>query len=110
LGAAKPDKRIMGAAMIGNGTSCQLGTMRVLVTNGRTRTAEELADLAMLRILYIGDAMPPAIAEQAREFRDRVHAVVARYIREAVREEREACANLAEQHHDPELASHIRSR
>lgn len=62
-----------------------IGTVRVMTTQGRGFSAEELAERALNQIITVGDNAPPVIAEQARAFREDLREVLIYYMREAMR-------------------------
>ena len=62
-----------------------IGTIKIITTNNRGKSAEELAEMALDQIINIGDNAPPVIAEQARAFRDNLREVLVYYMNEAMR-------------------------
>lgn len=66
----------------------QVGDINVMTTNGRGHTPEEMADLAVDRIIYVGQNSHPAIIEQARAFKAHIHAVLVDYFHKAQEQER----------------------
>ena len=95
--------------MIGLSIESSVGDIKTMIVNGRTRTPEEIADLAMMRVMRIALTAHPEISAQAHEFRERIKTVIAAHIREAMREERSACAMMVQQW-NADLADAIRSR
>jgi hypothetical protein len=87
----------------------ELGEIKVMITQGRTRTADEIAELYLRRIIKISLAANPDIADQAYAYKEQLRSLLVAMIRDAVREERSACSVMVEQW-NPELALAIRSR
>jgi len=68
-------------------TPCELGSgvglITVTATSGRGLSADELADLALAKILTISDTAPEPIRAQAEAYRARIRSVMIHYIRQA---------------------------
>lgn len=71
-----------------NLASCEIGQVKIVTTNGRSASIEELTDRAVNKIIYVGDHADPKVAEQARVFRERIRSVIDFYMREAVTADR----------------------
>lgn len=80
----------------------------VISTSGRGMTPEEVADLAMSKIMHVADTAPPEIAAQAKAFKDRLRAVVIYYMKQAVASDRTTVYNALTDAGHPELAELIR--
>lgn len=81
-----------------------LGAVNVYTTDNRGYTAEEIAERAIDKIIYVGDQSHPAITAQARAFKQHIHDVLVVYLREAQESERTTiCAKLSQMGH-PEIA------
>lgn len=65
--------------------SVLMGDVMVMATQGRGFTPEELADMALDKIIYVSGNAPPVIAEQASAYRERIRGVLVHYMNEAVR-------------------------
>lgn len=61
------------------------GDVLVRSTQGRGFTPEEIADMALDRIIYVSGNAPPAIADQAVAYRENIRKVLVHYLSEAVR-------------------------
>ena len=72
----------------------KLGQVKIITTDGRSASIEELTDRAISKIVYVGDHADPKIAEQARVFRERIRGVIDFYMREAVKADRVNRLNL----------------
>jgi hypothetical protein len=84
-----------------------LGAVNVYTTDNRGFTAEEIAERALDKIIYVGDKSHPVIAEQARAFKEHIKHVLVQYLREAQQSERiTICAKLSQAGH-PEIAKLI---
>jgi hypothetical protein len=70
------------------------GTVKVVATEGRGHTAEELADLAVDRIMGVSKDAHPTIRQQAEAFKENIRAVVTYYIRKGQQSERTTLYNL----------------
>lgn len=80
----------------------------VAVTNGRTRTPAEWAELATRKVISVSAAAPQPIRDQAHAFEGQVRRVFENYLRMAVDERRTRDAVLAETGGRPEVAEAIR--
>lgn len=80
----------------------------VHTTEGRGFTPEEIAARCADKIVGVADTAPPAIRDQAREYKRAVEAVVAHYMREAIRSDRTTVYNALVDAGHPELAAAIR--
>ena len=58
-------------------------------------SAEQITELCCRKIVYVSAGAPPAIQQQAAEFRERIAGVVHHYVEEAVRSERGQCVQIA---------------
>ena len=58
-------------------------------------SAEQITELCCRKIMYVSATAPPAIQKQAEEFRERIAVVVHHYVKEAMRSERDRCAQIA---------------
>lgn len=66
----------------------KVGGVNVLTTNGRGHSAEEMAQLALDRIIYVGRNSHPAIIDQAMAFRENIRNVLLEYFEKAQEQER----------------------
>ena len=62
----------------------------------------------MSKIVGISETAPPAIREQAKEYRDAVEKTVALYMRHAIQSDRTTVYNAIKDAGQLELAEHIR--
>lgn len=82
-----------------------LGGVVVKTTEGRGMSPEELADMAVDKIIYVGSQSHPAIREQAEAFKQHIRAVVAAYMKQAVVSHNTTIANRLRQAGHPELVA-----
>jgi hypothetical protein len=75
----------------------------VLTTQNRGWDAEELAQRAADKIIFVGDQSHPAVQAQARAFKVQVKHVVAFYLKEAVEQDRATIAQRLREAGHPEL-------
>jgi len=66
----------------------EIGMVRVFTTENRGFTAEEIAERALDKIIYVGDRSHPVILEQARAFKESLRIVLIHYLKEAQDNER----------------------
>jgi len=86
-----------------------LGDCKVVTTSHRGSTPEELAELALDKIIHIGGRSDPVITAQAIAFKDRLRSVLVHYLTRAQEAERDTiCAKLSQQGQS-DMAAHIRS-
>ena len=79
------------------------GDIKVLVTQNRGMTPEEIADLALDKIIYVGSKSNPLIREQAEAFRKQIRSVLITYIKQAVVSYNTTIANRLRDAGHPEL-------
>ena len=79
------------------------GNVTVMSTSGRGFTPEELAEMALDKIVYVGSKSHPIIREQAEAFRNNLRAVLVHYLQQAVRSDRTTIANRLREAGHPEL-------
>lgn len=75
----------------------------VVTTQNRGWDAEELAQRAVDKIIFVGDQSHPAVQAQARAFKVQVKHVVAFYLKEAVEQDRATIAQRLREAGHPEL-------
>lgn len=72
-----------------------VGEVKVFATNNRGLNPEELADLTVDRLIYVGRNSHPVIIEQAKAFKDHMRQVLVNAFIQAQLEERNTiCAKL----------------
>ena len=80
-----------------------LGGVAVHTTNNRGFTPEELADMALEKIIYVGSQSHPVIRDQAEAFKGNVRSVIVAYMKQAVVCHNTTIANRLTQAGHPEL-------
>ncbi|NDD53692.1 hypothetical protein EBZ39_07410 [bacterium] len=61
-----------------------LGGVTVHTTNNRGLTPEELAEMALDKIIYVGNQSHPAVREQANAFRNNIRHILVSYMNQAI--------------------------
>lgn len=82
-----------------------VGNVGVLTTHNRGFTAEEIADRALDKIVYVGQNSHPAIREQAEAFREQIKGVLLYYLKEMAENERVTIASKLRDAGHPELVN-----
>ena len=82
--------------------------VEVATTNNRGSTPEEVAQRCVNKIIGISENAPPAIRDQAREYRDAVEKTVALPPLEAIQSDRTTVYNAIKDAGQLELAEYIR--
>ncbi len=80
-----------------------LGAVEVHTTQYRGHTPEELANMAIGKIMYVGKDAHPLIRDQAEAFKVYIHKVLVEYLNKAVRCDRDTLAHRLRQAGHPEL-------
>ena len=80
----------------------------VHTTENRGFTPEEVAARCADKIVAVADTAPPVIRDQARAYKKNVEAVIAHYMREAIRSDRTTVYNALMDAGYPELANAMR--
>ena len=83
--------------------------VEVATTNNRGFTPEEVAQRCVSKIVGISETAPPAIREQAKEYRDAIEKTVALYMRQAIQSDRTTVYNAIKDAGQPTLAEYIRN-
>jgi len=89
--------------MISVSSPVLVGGVQVETTHQRGWSADELAQRAADKIIYVGDQSHPAVREQARAFKESVKHVVAFYLKEAVEQDRATIAHRLREAGYPDL-------
>ena len=79
------------------------GSVIVRTTHNRGFTAEEVAERAVEKIIYVGESTHPAIRDQAQAFKEHIRYVVTHYIKEAIKNDRATIAIRMKDAGHPEL-------
>lgn len=89
--------------MISSAGGALLGDIKAVAVSGRGFTPEEVAEMALEKIVYIGEGSHPVIRDQAEAFRSQIRAVLVRYMRQAVTSHNTTLANRLREAGHPEL-------
>lgn len=79
------------------------GDFKVLSTNNRGFTPEEIAERAIDKIIFVGKDSHEAIRAQAEAYKEHIKGVVLFYLKEAVKSDRTTIANRLRDAGHPEL-------
>lgn len=85
-----------------------LGVVDIVATENRGHNAEELAEMALNKILYCGKDLHPVIKDQAFSYRDQIREILIRTIQKAQRSERTTLYNLFKQQGHEDMAEIVR--
>lgn len=86
-----------------------LGDIRIHAVSNRGFSPEELAEIAVEKIIYVGKDAHPAIKEQAEVFKAQIRHVLLDSLRQAVRSHNTTIANRLRQAGHPELVAILES-
>ena len=89
------------------GTS-SIGSVMVATTSGRGHTPEELAERCAERLISVSKDAHPALRDQALAFKADITVLLAKYLREAVSNDRVTVYNALVDAGHPQLADAIR--
>jgi hypothetical protein len=79
--------------MISGEAHPQIGDVQAFTTSGRGMNCEEIADLALRKIIHIADTAPPELRDQAHQFKERIRPVLIRYLHQAIKSDRTTLHN-----------------
>lgn len=74
--------------MIKPNMNSEVGSVMVHTTSHRGHNAEELAEMALDKIMRVGDSAPEPIKAQALAYRDNLRTILIFYMRQAMMSER----------------------
>ena len=86
----------------------EVGTLGVTTTEHRGHTIEEIAEMAINKIISISDKAPAPIREQAHVFKETCKKVIAYYMQEAINNHMCTICNKLEKQGQQDLANIIR--
>jgi len=89
-------------------TETKVGNIGVTTTDNRGHTIEEIAEMAINKIISISDQAPAPIREQAHVFKETCKKVIAYYMQEAVNNHMCTIGNQLEKQGQKDLANIIR--
>ena len=85
----------------------QPGEVRTYTTSGRGLNVEELADMAMRKLIHVADTAAPALQDQARIFKESVRALMIAYMHQAIKSDRTTLYNQLRDAGNAEIADII---
>ena len=85
-----------------------VGSVGVRTTNNRGFTPEEVAELCVDRLMIVSNDAPPAIKDQALAHKERMKAVIADYMKQAIQSDRTTVYNAISDAGHKKLAEYIR--
>ena len=85
-----------------------VGSVEVRTTNNRGFTPEEVAELCVDRLMIVSNNAPPAIKDQALAHKERMKAVIAVYMKQAIQSDRTTVYNAINDAGHKKLSEYIR--
>lgn len=82
----------------------QPGEVKAYGTSGRGLNVEELADMAMRKMVHVADTAPPVLREQANQFKAQIRLLLVAYMHQAIRSDRTTLYNNLRGAGFPEVA------
>ena len=86
----------------------QTASVNVMTSDDGGLSSEQITELAMDKILYVGEDAPPAIKDQALQFKEHIARVVFHYIELARKEECATIVRTLEKSGNADLADIVR--
>lgn len=85
----------------------QVGDVKAYTTSGRGLNVEELADMAMRKLIHVADTAAPALQDQARIFKENIRALMIAYMQQAIKSDRTTLYNKLRDAGNAEIAEII---
>ena len=85
-----------------------VGSVEVRTTNNRGFTPEEVAELCVDKLMVVSKDAPPVIKDQALAHKERMKAVIAAYMKQAIQSDRTTVYNAISDAGHKKLAEYIR--
>lgn len=85
----------------------QPGDVKAYGTSGRGLNVEELADMAMRKMIHVADTAAPALQDQARMFKEQIRMLMIAYMHQAIKSDRTTLWNKLRDAGNPEIAELI---
>ena len=92
--------------MIGTDGETLAGNVKAYNTPGRGLNVEELAEMALPKLLHVAETACPALKEQAEIFRSRIKQLLMTYMHQAIKSDRTTLYNQLRPGH-PDVAEII---
>lgn len=80
-----------------------LGDFKVVHVSGRGFTPEEIAEMALDKIVYVGSSSHPLIRDQAKAFKSQIRTVLVQHMHQAIASRNTTLANRFREAGHPEL-------
>lgn len=93
--------------MLGVNGQSAVGDVRAYATSGRGLNVEELADMAMRRLITVADTAPPDLREQANQFKAQIRLLLMAAMHQAIKSDRTTLYNQLRGAGFPEVAEII---
>lgn len=90
--------------MLDVSSAAEVGAVRAYTTSGRGLNVEELADMAMRKLLHVADTAPPVLREQTQQFKAQIRALMIAYMYQAIKSDRTTLYNELRGAGFPEVA------
>lgn len=94
--------------MFSNMITPELGVMQATVTSGRGLNVDELTQMALAKIIFVGPDVPPAIRDQAEAYKVRIEQVLRHYINQAQKSQNTSVYNHLMSAGHPDAAEIVR--
>lgn len=95
--------------MLDNKSSSELGPVNVYTSNNRGHSPEEIAEMALNKIMMVSDSAPPVIRDQAIAHKNRLKEVLIFYMNKMAQSERTTIWALMKKQGQEDMAEIIRS-
>ena len=89
--------------MISSVGGALLGEVKAMMVSGRGFTPEEVAEMALEKIIYIGASANPILRDQAEAYKEQLRVVLVRYMKQAVASHNTTLMNRFNKAGHPEL-------
>ncbi len=83
------------------------GPVKAYGTHHRGLNVEELADMAMNKLIHVADTAAPALQDQARIFKERIRGLLISYMHQAIKSDRTTLWNQLREAGNAEIAELI---
>ena len=85
-----------------------LGTVSVFTSTNGGHTPEQIAEMALNRIIQVNESAPPVIKEQALAYKDRLRGILIYYMNSMAKSERTTIWSLMKKQGHDDIAEIIR--
>jgi len=85
-----------------------LGQVQVFTSNNSGHTPEQIAEMAMSKIMLVSETAPPPIRDQATAYRNKVKDIIVYYLRKMAQSERTTIWALLKKQGHADMAEIIR--